>query len=273
MAHMLEFDDETARRLETLYMTPAVVARRREFLEFLALRPGERVLHVGCGPGFLAAEMADAVGATRRVCGVDLSDSMLAIARARCGDRVEFVSGDATRLPLGDSEFDVAVATQVYEYVSDLEAALTELHRVLRPGGRALIVDTDWDSIVWHASDAALMRRVLAAWDKHLADPYLPRTLGVRLEKAGFVLRRREVKATLETTCGEDTMGGGLIGLIRAFVPGRQRVTDAEAEAWAADLRRLADAGEYLFSLNRYLFLAEKPRQRYASSRGPARAR
>src|SRR5713226_4975948 len=169
MTEMLEFDRETARRLEALYTTPAAVARRREYVAALLLHSGERVLDVGCGPGFVAAEMADAIGATGRVCGVDVSESMLALARARCGDRIEFLFGDATLLPLDDGVFDVAVATQVYEYVSDLEPALTELRRVLRPGGRALIVDTDWESIVWHASDPQRMRRVLAAWDEHLA--------------------------------------------------------------------------------------------------------
>ena len=258
MARMLEFDRETARRLEALYTTPAAVARRREYVEALALHSGERVLDVGCGPGFLAAAMADAIGATGRVCGVDVSESMLALARARCGDRIEFLFGDATLLPLDDGVFDVAVATQVYEYVSDLEAALTELRRVLRPGGRALIVDTDWESIVWHASDPQRMRRVLAAWDEHLADPYLPRTLGVRLQQAGFVLRRREVRAILETSCGDDTIGAALIDLILAFVPGRQGVTETDAAAWAADLRTLSEKGDYFFSLNMYRFLAEK---------------
>jgi arsenite methyltransferase len=184
---------------------------------------------------------------------------MLAIARNRCGARAEFVSADATRLPLNDAEFDAAVATQVYEYVADLEAALAELFRVLRPGGRALILDTDWDSIVWHSSNPARMKRVLAAWDEHLADPYLPRTLGPRLEQAGFARRRSEARVTLETTCGDDTLSGGLIGLASAFVPGRVGVTSAETETWSRDLRQLAHDGKYFFSLNHYLFLAEKP--------------
>ena len=104
------------------------------------------------------------------------------------------------------------------------------------------------------------MRRLLTAWDEHLADPYLPRTLGTRLERAGFALRRRAVGVTLETTCGDDTLSGGIMKLIGAFVPGRQGVTAGEAEEWANDLRKLAGTGEYFFSLNHYLFLAEKPR-------------
>ena len=81
---------------------------------------------------------------------------------------------DATALPYPDRSFDAAVCVQVLEYVKDIGAALSELYRVLRPGGRTVIVDTDWDSLVWHASDPGLMHRVLRAWDEHLHDPHLP---------------------------------------------------------------------------------------------------
>jgi arsenite methyltransferase len=56
-----------------------------------------------------------------------------------------------------------------------------------------LILDTDWDSVVWHAHDRGPMQRVLAAWNERFADPFLPRTLARRLHNAGLEVRSREV--------------------------------------------------------------------------------
>jgi arsenite methyltransferase len=151
---MLEFDEENARRLEAVYTTPDIVEQRRVIRAALSLQPGERVLDIGSGPGFLAAEMAAEVGPAGRVHGVDPSESMLAGARRR-DVPVEYGIGDALALPFPDEHVDVAVCTQVYEYVEDIAAALAEARRVLRTGGRLLVLDTDWDSIVWHSGDRA----------------------------------------------------------------------------------------------------------------------
>lgn len=111
----------------------------------------------------------------------DLSESMLALARRRRppegAGEIRFVAGNACALPFAGEAFDAVVATQVHEYVQDIPAALGEAFRVLRPGGRLLVLDTDWGSMVWHSRDAERMRHVLAAWEEHLVDPHLPRRL------------------------------------------------------------------------------------------------
>ena len=167
---------------------------------------------------------------------------------------VTFATGDACELPFDDGAFDAAVSTQVYEYVADVPRALAEARRILRPGGRLLVLDTDWDSIVWHTEDVERMERVLAAWEEHLVDARLPRRLGRLLEDAGFTVERRTVAPLLNAGYDPDTYSAGLMGFITAFVSGRQGLTQYDAAAWAQELTTLG--ADYFFSLNRYLFLA-----------------
>jgi arsenite methyltransferase len=257
MTSALQFDEATSRRVERTYMTPDVVEQRRAVRAALGLTPGEHVLDIGCGPGFLAAEMGDTVGPQGSVHGIDPSPPMLAIAADRSAAApLTFEPGSATALPLADASIDVVTATQVYEYVPDMTTALAEVRRVLRPGGRLLVLDTDWDSLVWHSTDPGRMRRVLAAWDEHLTDPYLPRRLGRLLRDAGFTVTGISVLPMLNAGYREDTFSANVIGLVAGFVPGRGGITQPDADAWAADLRGLGD--DYFFSLNRYLFLATK---------------
>jgi arsenite methyltransferase len=257
------FNDDASRKLEAAYLTPDVVAQRRATLRVLALQPGERILDIGSGPGLLVAEMAEVVGQSGRVTGLEISDSMLALGRRRCADpsirdRVAFVKADAVALPFPDGTFDVAVSTQVYEYVADLKAAFAELHRVLRPGGRALIIDTDWDSIVWSATDQERMQRLLTAWTKRFADPYLPRTLTRQLQDAGLHVRHRDVLVLFNPEYDPDTFSAANGEIMADFAVTQHAMTRDEAQSWIQDLQRLGREGRYFFSLNRYLFLASK---------------
>ncbi|WP_433556561.1 methyltransferase domain-containing protein [Pseudonocardia xinjiangensis] len=255
---MLRFDGDAARRTERTYASPDVVAQREHVLSMLAPQPGERVLDVGSGPGYLLASIAEAVGPSGVVHGLDPSPAMHALATARTGGTpwVHLDEGDAVSLPYSDDTFDAVVSTQVYEYVADISGALGELRRVLRPGGRALILDTDFDSLVWHTADRELNRRVLTAWDEHLVHPRLPQTLAGLLRRAGFVVTGQHVHVMFNPRLTEDSYSAHMMQTISRFVVGRQGLTAADAEAWLADLHARSDEGDYLFSVNRYVFVA-----------------
>ena len=83
----LVFDEVMANQLEALYRTRDVLRRRRLVGEALAVAPGDRVLDVGCGPGFYLAELLEQVGSTGTVTGIDASPQTLALARRRTQGR------------------------------------------------------------------------------------------------------------------------------------------------------------------------------------------
>ena len=148
----------------------------------LALSPGERVLDIGCGPGFLCESIAAAVGSAGAVTGIDISSDLIALCRSRNPPQwLSYAVGDATQIAQPDASFDVVVCTQVAEYVPDVDRVLAETFRVLRPGGRAVFVATDWDAVVWHSEKPDRMASVMKSWESHCAHPRLPRSLPNRL--------------------------------------------------------------------------------------------
>jgi arsenite methyltransferase len=262
MSTGIVFDRETSQRMSAVYQTGDVVRRRQWVMDALQLQRGEHVIDIGTGPGFLAAQISDAVGPTGRVHGIDVSEPMLQLAEVRCAGRtgVKFLRGEATQLPVPDATFDAAVSVQVFEYIAEVDAAIREALRVLKPGGRAVIVATDWDSMLWHSEDPERMRRVLLAHEEHCFFSNLPRTLGARMRRAGFVDVQPTVLPQFNPVLSPDTYSFHQILLISAFVPGRRGVTAAEVAAWAQELRQLGERGQYFFCVNQYLFHAQKPR-------------
>lgn len=257
------FDEAAAKAIEGMYLTPDVVAQRARVLDLLAVRAGEAVLDIGCGPGLLSYDLARLVGEKGRLVALDNAAPMVAMTRARLAEMKhgEAVEGQATTLAFPDASFDAAVATQVYEYVDDMPRALAELHRVLKPDGRALILDTDWRSIVWHSSDKQRMERVLKVWDDHLADPHLPATLGPLMKRAGFTLRRVEIVPMLSPSYQPATYAAGMMRTISNYVrtnAARHGVQPQELQAWWDDQQQLIAREEFFFSVNRYAFLATR---------------
>lgn len=258
-----KFGAREAARLETIYAASPIAAQRARTRAALGARPGERGLDVGCGPAFLACELGHEVGPSGRIIGIDESPEMLEAARARIAregleDVVEVREGDAARLDFPAASFDFVTVVQVYLYVPDVEGALAEAVRVLRPGGRLVVVDTDWDSCVWLTADRARHDRVMKGRLGHFAQPHLPPRMPGLLSRAGLALAHAEAIPVLELGGGPGSFSGGLIAPT-ADLAVRHGVPREEAEAWKADLLARANGGEYFFSLTRYLFVATRP--------------
>jgi arsenite methyltransferase len=254
----LVFDEKIVEQLEVLYRSRDVLRRRQLVYEALGAQPGDDILDVGCGPGFYSRELLDRVGPQGSVTGVDQSPQMLAVARRRCDGfaNAAFEEGDATALPVEGGRYDRALSVQVLEYVADVPKALAEMQRALRPGGRVVIWDVDWATVSWHSEDPARMDRVLAAWDEHLADPSLPRTLAASLRTAGFEDVRMDAHAFATAELSQETYGGAALPVIERYV--RQQGSP-DVDAWADEQRALGERGEFFFACIQFCFSAVKP--------------
>jgi ubiquinone/menaquinone biosynthesis C-methylase UbiE len=254
----LVFDEDEARQVESVYRIREAQQRRRTVRETLRVRPGERVLDVGCGPGFYCAELAEEVGPAGSVVGVDGSEAMLALARRRCEGlaNVELRAADATALGVADADFDAALCVQVLEYVADTRAGLAQLHRALKPGGRVLVWDIDWAT--WSMQGDELTRRVQTAWDEHLTHSSLPRTLAPSLRAVGFEDVRAQAHPLAAVAFDPQTFGGALLPFIATFVAGRAGVSEDEGAAWLEAQRALDQRGEFYFAVTQLCFTAVK---------------
>jgi arsenite methyltransferase len=256
----LQFDQRIVERLEQLYATRDVMRRRELVRVALGAQAGDRVLDVGCGPGFYVTELLEVVGGAGLVVGVDVSADMLAVAakRAEGHDNVEFHQADATALPVPEASFDRALSVQVLEYVQDVSAALEEMYRALRPGGRVLVWDVDWATVSLQATNRELTERVLAAWDKHLTHPSLPRVLAAQLRDAGFEDVNMDAHPFATTELIADAYGGSLVPLLEQYVVEQGGMSQEDAKAWADEQRKLGERGKFFFTVTQFCFTASR---------------
>jgi arsenite methyltransferase len=174
-----------SRRLISAWQHPA---------EWLNIPPGGTALDVGSGPGNVTASLARAAGPGGLALGVDISEPMLARAvRAESGPQVGFIRADAQRLPLRDSTVDAVVSMAVLQLIPDPAAALAEMARVLRPGGRlAIMVPT--------AGSAARFWRKLPNVGAHVFDDD---EIADILEENGFASVRVRNLGTIQWVRGK----------------------------------------------------------------------
>jgi ubiquinone/menaquinone biosynthesis C-methylase UbiE len=216
-------------------------------LTYALLEPGDgaRLLDVGCGTGDDVRALAERVGSVGRVVGVDVSESMVAEAAARSEGStlpVEFHLGDASALEYDDASFDGCRADRVFQHLSDPTSALAELMRVCRPGGRIVISDSDWETIVVDAPDRPTTRTLMTfVCDSH-ANGWAAHQLPGLLKRAGATALSVTPITIVLTDLGlADTLLGLRPLVARARTAGI--VSQDDADRWLASLEE-ADANQ-----------------------------
>lgn len=258
---MLKFDADTTRILDNAYRGRDITLRRLENIASLAPSPGDTVLDVGCGNGLMTSELSRAVGQDGFVTGIDPSASMLTSAKAHCQDQanVSFVETTAHNMPFQDQSFDGAVSVQVFEYIDDVPAALAEIHRVLKPGGRVVIGGTHWDTLAWYSRNRDRMQTMLSIWDNHLIDRETPAKLPDLMRKAGFTFDHTRQISFCDTQLRADGIAMMGVKLIEAYAVQSGTLSESEAREWSQEQFDLQREGQFFFSLSHFICVAQKP--------------
>ncbi|WP_433275341.1 methyltransferase domain-containing protein [Pseudonocardia xinjiangensis] len=210
-------------------------ARSYELLEPLA---GRTVVDAGCGGGRAVAELAER-GA--RAVGVDLDPEMIAVARERWPGG-EFHVGDASELPLETGTAAGYRADKVLHAMDDPARAVAEARRVLAPGGRAVLLGQDWDTIIIDSEDPETTRRLVHAKADSLPSPHAARKYRNLLLDAGFTDPVVEVHTTVFTD-----------GIALALL---HRIT--EEEGWLAEQAERARTNRIFVAVPLFLVAAQR---------------
>ncbi len=184
----MEFDKDVGRLQRLMAASNAGINRRQAILETLSINSGDRIIDVGCGAGQLLGHLAKAVGEHGEVIGLDPSADQLAQAKSSCNDfsNVTFFEKGADETGLPDDSCDAATSTQALEYIPDVDAALAEITRVLKPGASLVNVSILWDHFRFYGADTQLNNEIHDVFRAHCSHQMLPMELPGKLRRLGF---------------------------------------------------------------------------------------
>ena len=249
---------------------PVVPSRHRWLASLLEVAPDDRLVDLGCGTGaslrFLLPSLTGGLAV-----GLDGSASVLAecatiLREARTSRRAVLVQADLKRpVPFATASFDRVLCHNVLEILPEPGVLLAEVHRILRPSGRLLLSHSDYDTLVFSSDDVALTRRLVHAYcdtqqawmdavdgtiGRRLTDIVGRSPLAVVDVRAAVVMSRRFQPGELGYAYAHN-----LVAVLRhtgAF-------STTELDGWLAGLQRLDGRGAFLFSLNDYAVVCERP--------------
>jgi ubiquinone/menaquinone biosynthesis C-methylase UbiE len=258
-------DEQSYHMGDTRYLeTAAQFLREEKQLTYTAmhLQPGQRVLDVGCGPGVDTIALAELVGTSGSVEGVDADPAMVAAAEHRASaaglhDRVHHHVADALALPFAADTFDAVRGERLFQHLSDARAALAEMLRVTRPGGWIVVLDTDYSSFTVDSDQTDLERRLALAAAQSVRSGYVARKLYRMFTDQGL----SDISVTVRpgTLTTYEVARGALLDLIEPGALASGIVTEEQLHSWHAELER-ADARNVFFAcMNMILVSGCKP--------------
>jgi ubiquinone/menaquinone biosynthesis C-methylase UbiE len=246
VAGMAAHLEDRARRADQLQANLALC-------DTLDLQPGERLLEVGCGSGVLCRLVAGRAIPGSRITGLDGAVEFLRAAQQQAGETrpaqsISLLAGRAEALPCRSASFDAGLAARLLLHVADPVAVLREMRRVVRPGGRLVLMDWDFGTTAVDHPNRALTRRIIG-WrcDHHGGDGWSGRQLWKWSQAAGL----RNVEIFPVTCIATDEEQALTLSLWRAAQAARDagEISAGEHDAWVNTLKEKLAGGSFFASI------------------------
>lgn len=252
---------ELVGRLDTMHALDFFRSYKRETFALMRLGPGDSAADVGCGTGEDARHIADIAGQTGRAVGFDISETMLNEARSRHGagtPNLQFVQSAADDLKAPSAGFDAIRADRVLTHVPDTAAALREMIRVVKPGGRVVVSEPDMLGCWVNNAHYATSTRILQAIAHSCASPFAARELYHSFQDAGL----GEVRLLLRSVALTDPQSADNILRFGAAIETmieKGKLGAEDARMWLADFEERRQTGRFLGGATIFIVAGVKP--------------
>ena len=234
-------------------------------LSILDLAPGGeyRVLDFGCGTGNFLGHVLQRVGNSSDLVGIDAKQSFIVQAQTEYPD-VEFICEKfADRLAFADGSFDIVVTIDTIECIGDKEALVSEIHRVLKPGGKVLAMHWDWDTQIYNVESSDIARKAVWAFSDW-KQPWMDECDGLMGRKLwGLFEGSKKFHGHADAfSLVETEYRAGRYGFDRmqdiANLADRGVMDKEEYERLCSELQESYATGQYLYSVTSFIYYGEK---------------
>ena len=222
----------------------AIEASPRDYYAFLDPQEGMSILDVGTGTGTLLHGLAKLVGPNGRVVGIDYSKTMVdeAVRRKPSNLPLEFKVDDAYAMQFDDNSFDAASSNIVFQHLPNPDKPLSEMVRVVRPGGRVVLTEQDWDTFFFDCGEKALTRRIVSAFSDTVPNGQIGRALPRMFADAG--LERISVQGIPFVITGQHAhMLDGMVEGHLSYCLSEGIVSQSEFDTWLHEYKSRVNAG------------------------------
>lgn len=238
--------------LDEVNKLPGIADWKRVIIDGLRLQPGMQVLDIGCGLGADSFDLAVIVGPDGLVTGADFSESLIAEATRRSTGRnlsVVFEVGDAQSLRFPDGTFDAVRTERMLMHVPNVKQALSEMARVLRPGGRMAVLDFDWDSQFCDSPYKDTTRKIVTSFSDGMKNGWIGRQLPRFFREVGMT----DVLVTFMTVTFSKAFLQLLLGGHVAKAVSTGVLSEQEANQWWTHLAQASDEGTLFCGLTAFI--------------------